>query len=251
MNTILLVLLVVAIVSYFFLKKKNSTQPTINTKVRIDAIHEYPNSPKQSTQLASETRISDVFHEYSELVKEASAFNKAGKYDEAVEKLKDAYTEAKKNKLALTVDDYLKLPPYLQKAKKNDEAWALFNTLIRQVAGDHMSLSGIYDKMRLFRQREGIPKDAIKYAVLSRFHRCLGLHKLVTEMGSDEREEELKNCKARLGDGYDKHLERADCVHLEAELKRIISRHISTFPGVGLPDLVRDIDGMVSKANKT
>ena len=40
-------------------------------------------------------------------------------------------------------------------------------------------------------------------------------------------------------------------VEILAELKRIISRHISAFPSVHLPDLVRDIDGMVSKADKT
>lgn len=225
MNTALLFLLIVAIVSYFILKKKKGIQLTFESKVN-----------------------DDLFRHYSEMVKEATALHKAGKFDDAVEKLKAAYREAEEKKLAVTVKDYLKLPPYLQKAKRNDEAWAWFNTLIRQTASDHMSLSEIYDKMRLFRQREGDPKDAIKYGVLSRVHWCLGLHEQVTKMGWDDRKDELKNCKARLGEGYVELLKKADCEHLEDELKKIISTHMSSFPSIRLPDLVRDINGLVSNA---
>lgn len=225
MNTALLFLLIVAVVSYFILKKKRSVRLTFETKVN-----------------------DDLFRHYSELVKEATALHKAGKFDDAVDKLKVAYREAEEKKLTLTVKDYLKLPPYLQKAKRNDEAWAWFNTLIRQTASDHMSLSEIYDKMRLFRQREGDPKDAIKYGVLSQVHRCLGLHEQVTKMGWDDREDELKNCKSRIEEGYVELLKKADCENLEVEFRRIISAHMSSFPSIRLPDLVRDINGLVSNA---
>ncbi len=223
MNTVLLILLIVGIVSYFFLKKKKVVQLTFETKVN-----------------------DDLFRHYSEMVKESTALHKAGKFDEAVDKLKAAYKEAEEKKLTLTVKDYLKLPPYLQKAKRNDEAWAWFNTLIQQTASDHMSLSEIYDKMRLFRQREGNPKDAVKYGVLSRVHWCLGLHEQVTKMGWDDRKDELKNCKDMIGEGYVELLKKADCEHLEVELKTIINKHMSAFPSIRLPDLVRDINDLVS-----
>lgn len=225
MNTILLILLIVGIVVYFFLKKKMDVPFAFETKVN-----------------------DDHFRHYSELVKESTALHKAGKFEEAVDKLKAAYKEAEEKRLTLTIKDYLKLPPYLQKAKRNDEAWAWFNELIRQMASDHMSLSEIYDKMRLFRQREGNPRDAIKFGVLSRVHWCLGLHEQVTKMGWDDRKDELKNCKATIGEGYVELLKKADCENLEADLKKIIGKHMGSFPGIHLPDLVRDINGLVSNA---
>ncbi len=225
MNTILLILLIVGIVAYFFLKKKKGVQLTFESKINVD-----------------------LFRHYSELVKESTALHKAGRFEEAVDKLKAAYKEAEEKQLTLTIKDYLKLPPYLQKAKQNDEAWAWFNELIRQMTSDHMSLSEIYDKMRLFRQREGNPRDAIKFDVLSRVHWCLGLHEQVTKMGWDERKDELNNCKASIGEGYVELLKKAKCENFEAGLKKIIDKHMGSFPGIRLPDLVRDINGLFSNA---
>lgn len=110
---------------------------------------------KGRVEFVTETRINtDQFRKYNDLMKESTALKKAGKLNEAVEKIKDAYKEAQEKGLTLTVNDYLKLPPYLQKAGKNDEAWAWFNDLIRSFANDPMSLSQIYGKMGLFRERE-------------------------------------------------------------------------------------------------
>lgn len=104
MNTILLILLILAIVSYYFLKKKKGVQLTVETKVK-----------------------NDVFLGYSELVKEATALHKAGKVDEAIEKLKAAYKEAEDKKLALTIKDYLKLPI----SRRQKETTKLGRCLIR------------------------------------------------------------------------------------------------------------------------
>jgi tetratricopeptide (TPR) repeat protein len=201
---------------------------------------------KKGIQLTFETKINDdLFRDYSKMVKEATALHKAGKLDEAVEKLKTAYKEADEKNLTLTVKDYLKLPPYLQKAKRNDEAWAWFNSLIQHASGDHMALSEIYDKMRLFRQRERQPKDAVKYDVLSRVYWCLGLYDQVTKLGWDERKDELENCKTTIGEGYIEPLKKASCGNLEVELKKLISKHMEAFPSIHLPDLVRDINGLL------
>lgn len=225
MNTIFLILLIVGIVVYFFLYKKKEVSLTFETKVN-----------------------DDIFRHYSELMKESTALHKAGKFEDAVDKLKAAYKEAAEKQLTLPIKDYLKLPLYLQKAKQNDEAWAWFNELIQQRASDHMSLSEIYDKMRLFLQREGNPRDAIKFDVLSRVHWCLGLHEQVMQMGWDDRKEELKNCKATIGEGYAELLKKAECENLETNLKKIIGKHMDSFPSIRLPDLVRDINGLVSNA---
>lgn len=124
---------------------------------------------------SAKTTVNDkLSKKYSKLNREATALKKEGKIDDAIDKLKDAYAEAEKRKLTLTVKDYMRLPPFLQQANRNDEAWAWFNKLIQECAGDYMSLSEIYGKMRLFRQREIAHKDAIKYSVIQNDWTWLG-----------------------------------------------------------------------------
>jgi tetratricopeptide (TPR) repeat protein len=222
---ILVVLILSAVIAYFFLRRK-----------------------KSSVEFVTETRVNtDQFRKYNDLMKESTALKKAGKFNEAVEKIKEAYKEAQEKSLTLTVNDYLKLPPYLQKAGKNDEAWAWFNDLIRSFASDPMSLSQIYGKMGLFRERENNPKDAIKYNVLSSMYWCLGLHEQVTQLGWTDRKPELTRCKQNISDGYGKLLKKAGCEHLEKGLKKLITEHMKVFPNIRMPDVVRDINKLVSE----
>lgn len=217
-------LLLGLIVAYFFLRKRNRFEFVMRTHVN-----------------------DDLFGKYSELIKEATALKKAGKIEDAIEKIKAAYKEAEEKQLTLTAKDYLKLPPYLQKAGRNDEAWGWFNLLIQKCASDSMSLSEIYNKMCLFRQREDNDKDAIKYAVLSSLYWCLGLHQQVTQLGWDDRKPELVHCKKNMAEGYGKMLKKAGCEHLEEPLKKIIKEHMKQFPDIRLPELIRDINNLVTK----
>lgn len=222
---VVIVLILVAVIAYYFLRRK-----------------------KGRSEFVTETRVNtDQFRKYNDLMKESTALKKDGKINEAVEKIKEAYKEAQEKGLTLTVNDYLKLPPYLQKAGKNDEAWAWFNDLIRSSANDPMSLSQIYGKMGLFREREKNPKDAIKYYVLSSMYWCLGLHEQVTQLGWTDRKPELMRCKQNISDGYGKILKKAGCEHLEDGLKKIISEHMKVFPNIRMPDVVRDINKLVSE----
>ena len=198
----------------------------------------------------TETRVNDdLFRKYNELMKESTALKKAGKFEDAIGKIKEAYKEAQEKKLTLTVKDYLKLPPYLQKAGKNDEAWEWFNDLIRVSTSDSMSLSQIYEKMGLFRERENNPRDAIKYGVLSNIYWCLGLHEQITQLGWTDRKPELTQCKQNIAEGYGKALKKAGCEHLEEDLRKIIKVHMSEFPNIRIPDVVRDINKLVSEKN--
>lgn len=222
---ILVALTLAAVIAYFFLRRK-----------------------KGSVEFVTETRVNtDQFRKYNDLMKESTALKKSGKFNEAVEKIKEAYKEAQEKSLTLTVNDYLKLPPYLQKAGKNDEAWGWFNDLIRSFANDPMSLSQIYGKMGLFRERENNPRDAIKYNVLSSMYWCLGLHEQITQHGWTDRKPELTRCKQNITDGYEKILKKAGCEHLEGGLKKLIAEHMKVFPNIRMPDVVRDINKLVSE----
>lgn len=225
MNVVIFLILA-AVVAYYFLRKKGRVEFVAETLVN-----------------------DDLFRKYNDLMRESTDFKKAGKFEEAVEKIKGAYKEAQEKNLTLTVKDYLKLPPYLQKAGKNDEAWAWFNNLIRSFANDPMSLSQIYEKMGLFRERENNPKDAIKYRVLSSMYWCIGLHELVTQFGDADRRPELTQCKENIADDYGTMLKKAGCEHLENDLKKIIKKHMKEFPNIRIPDVVRDINKLVSEMN--
>lgn len=195
-----------------------------------------------------ETHVNDdLFRKYNELMKESTALKKAGKLEDAIGKIKDAYKEAQEKNLTLTVKDYLKLPPYLQKSGKNDEAWKWFNDLIRASSSDPMSLSQIYEKMGLFREREKNPKDAIKYGMLSNMYWCIGLHEQIMQYGFTDRKTELKERKEYITDGYGmwQLLEKAGCLHLEKDLRKIIKDHRKEFPNIRIPDVVRDINKLV------
>jgi tetratricopeptide (TPR) repeat protein len=222
-------LVLAAVVAYYFLRKKGRVEFVAETLVN-----------------------DDLFQKYNDLMKESTTLKKAGKFEEAIEKIKEAYKEAQEKNLTLTAKDYLKLPPYLQKAGKNDEAWAWFNGLIRTFASDPMALSQIYEKMGLFREREKNPKDAIKYSVLSNMYWCIGLHEQITQYGFTDRKTELKERKENITDGYGmwQLLETAGYLHLEKDLKKIIKEHMKEFPNIRIPDVVRDINKLMSEKNR-
>jgi len=115
------------------------------------------------------------------LLKEATVKKKAGDLDGAIESLRKAYAEMKGNGEEWGVRPLLRLPMYLQEAGRNDEAWGEFNGLIhRRLSGQDTSLammdqSIIYDKMRLFLQREKKTDYAIRIGILSYLSWATGL----------------------------------------------------------------------------
>src|SRR5258708_2090283 len=98
----------------------------------------------------------------SELLKQATRERDEGNLDAAVETLRRAYGEIAQSYVAYSVDTFLRLPLYLQKAGRNDEAWREFNLLLTRGFPNQiqnlellpMEHSQIFDKMRLFLQRE-------------------------------------------------------------------------------------------------
>jgi len=222
--SVFIILIFTVVIAYYFIRKKDRVK--FVTETRVDG---------------------DIFQKYNSLMKEATALKKAGEIGDAIEKIKEAYKEAQEKKLTLTIKDYLKLPTYLQKDRKNDEAWGWFNNLISAFARDPMSLSQIYKAMGLFRERENNRRDAIKFSVLSDIYWCLGLHEQVTQLGCTDRRPELTQCKRNIADGYRDALKKAGCEHLEEKLKKTINEHMKEFPNLHISDLVRDVDRLMSE----
>lgn len=134
-----------------------------------------------------------------DLLKKATSLKKENKIDEAIEALREAYKAIEKTKLDYSEDVYLRLPMYLQAAKRNDEAWAEFNKLIvslpQRYSGSvlYMAYSSVYDKMRLFLQREGKHKEAVIQGVLSYLFVALGRYYQARDLPGQKEEIEGAN----------------------------------------------------------
>src|SRR5258706_11179069 len=119
------------------------------------------------------------------LLTNATAEKADGNINAAIELLKQFWEEQPFASSGYGVEAYLKLPMHLQEAGRGDEAWRTLKTLLSDYVLPNaklneqilpMARSDIYDKMRLFCQREGEAQAAIKYGILSHMQWLLGLH---------------------------------------------------------------------------
>lgn len=181
-------------------------------------------------------------------LREATAKKKAGDVDGAIESLREAYKIISKTSINYTIDPYLRLPLYLQQAGKNDEAWSEFNRLIVEGYPNQMKIrelipmdhSAIYDKMRLFLQRENKPIESVKFGVLSHLSWGLGLY-------YQERKKELKThiSKSSIEAMLEGLLKKAKKPELRSELAKIITLEIKEFPKIDLANIGRKVDQAV------
>ena len=130
------------------------------------------------------------------LLKEATARKKAGDLDGAIESLREAFSQTGEDGGGYGLTALLRLPMYLQEAGRSDEAWGELNELILRMSSGQdkslamMDISIIYDKMRLFRQREKKPEGAVIFGIFSYLSWATGLH-------MQERLEELEDYVSR------------------------------------------------------
>lgn len=99
-----------------------------------------------------------------ELLKEATALKKEKKYDEACDKLKEAFKAKGSNELM--VKELMRLPMYLQLAKKNAEGWGILNELNIKYT-DVFSQAEIANQMRVFLEKEKKFKQALLFSAWS------------------------------------------------------------------------------------
>lgn len=99
-----------------------------------------------------------------ELLKEATQLKKEKRYDEACNKLNEAYSASGSEDLM--IKDLLRLPMYLQLAGKNDEGWGVLNELNVKYT-DVFSQADIANQMRVFLQKEKKFKLAVQFSAWS------------------------------------------------------------------------------------
>ena len=120
----------------------------------------------------------------SKLLKKATSAKKSGNFEEAISLLRKAYKAISKNKLDYGVKPFLRLPLLLQEAGRPEEAWDEFHRLLTKGYPNQskdpqlvpMNHSEIYDKIRLFLQKEERNDEAIKYGIFSHLSWASGLY---------------------------------------------------------------------------
>lgn len=179
------------------------------------------------------------------LLKEATAKKKAGDLETAINLLRDAYQEIGEGSIIHPVNAFLRLPSYLQEAKRTDEAWREFNLLLTKgypnqkkdpeaIPMDH---SIVYDRMRLFLQREGKGELAVRFGIFSYLSRATGLYR-------QERKDELKKYTSR--EAFERTirnlLKKPRKEYLVERISTIVEEQIKRIPNIDFGELAEEID---------
>ncbi len=169
--------------------------------------------------------------------------------DEAISLLHAAYKAISKGDIDYGVNTFLRLPLYLQEAKKPEEAWKEFNNLLAKGFVNQLNNpdlvpmynSEIYDKMRLFLQREGRNSEAEKYGVFSHFSCATGLflQKRTSEF------KDLISAKT-LEDKVLKLLKKAKKPNLSEQISSLIKHEVKNIPNIDYGTLSKKIDKVIS-----
>ena len=178
------------------------------------------------------------------LLKEATTKKKSGDINGAIKALRDSYKLLNENSMLYSIQTYLRLPLYLQEAGKSDEAWRKFNHLIMWVNTKPryspevtpMDQSIIWDKMRLFLQREGKNDYAVQFAIWAYLSWAVGLY-------MQKREEELEACKVEtnIQNALKTSLHKANKEVLTDRLVKIILDSLNNLPIVDYKEIAKTV----------
>jgi hypothetical protein len=182
-----------------------------------------------------------------DLLKQATAKKKAGDIDAAIELLRKAYAQMAKGDGGATVATFLRLPMYLQAANRPEEAWREFQRLLTDgypgqiKEAKSIDTWQVYDKMRLFLERQGKKREARKYGIFKRFYECLS-----------EYEQEGRSVlrtfqsKAMAKDLVDEWYSQED-KRINAELLDLFFKHLLSLPRIDPGTLGKEIDDILSR----
>lgn len=189
------------------------------------------------------------------LLKEATAKKKSGDLDGAISLLREAYADIATSGTVEKPDTFLRLPMYLQQAGRPDEAWAEFNAMLagqyplnmKDPAFAPIWQSLIYDKMRLFLQREKKNTEAVVYAVLSFLTLCKWLsYQVRTEKFPDHKEARQQEFQKHAStQGIEAAISPAlKKAKLEQELPKLtqtIHQHLASIDSLNPSKAVKDV----------
>lgn len=117
--------------------------------------------PSPSSGMSPRIDEDEALLQIRKLLKDATQTKQNGDIAAAIELLRTAYALMDKSNYGSAIQERLRLPMYLQQAKKSDEAWYEFNQLVincekwAETPFLFDDYSAINDKMRLFLQKEG------------------------------------------------------------------------------------------------
>ena len=184
----------------------------------------------------------------SKLLKEATAAKQSGNFDEAISLLRSSYKAISKDDIDYGVKTFLRIPLYLQEAKRPEGAWREFNNLLAEGFANQsndpqlvpMSHSEIYDKMRLFLQREGRNDEAVKYGIFSHFSWATGLF-------LQKRRSEFKDfiSTETLEDIVLKLLKKAKINNFSEQISSLIKHEVKNIPNIDYGTLGTKIDKVI------
>ena len=184
------------------------------------------------------------------LLKQATAEKESGNLNEAIETLRKAYDLISISGISYSVETFLKLPLYLQKAKRNDEAWREFNLLLTRgfpyqntsLEIRSMNNSIIYDKMRLFLHREKKYELAVRFGLCSFMFWAEGLKR-------QERNDELEDYVSPENIEYNVENLLKKAKHLEVKelLIDFVRQEVGNLPKFDVGSFSREVDKIVFK----
>lgn len=183
------------------------------------------------------------------LLKEATLTKKSGDLGGAVTLLRKAYKLIAQGSRTYQIETFLRLPLYLQASGERDAAWHEFSQLLvngypNQMKDNQiipMEHSVIYDKMRLFLQREGKSIDAVPFGVCSYLSWAIGLHR-------QDRKDELQNLclEGNLRRHISKLLERTGKEKKIENLVALVREELASVPHVALPKLIKKVQNILA-----
>ena len=185
--------------------------------------------------------------EYKNFLNLANEEYKNKNYDKA------AYLAKKAKEISDTTDIYpnitelLKIPMYLQKAKRYDEAWAVYNKLLEERFkdnSDYLGISKIYDKMRIQLQNEKRYRDAMIMGIYSYMWDAAELKKTGNLAQYDKYTFKVELIK--LSESLLKKLKQED---KKEKIAEIISRYISILPEIDTKIFEEEIKECVIEEN--
>lgn len=194
--------------------------------------------------------VSDQGKDASELLRKATEYKDKGKINDAINTLRKAYKEIAKTNIDYPIETFLRLPLYLQTAGQTKEAWEEFNKLLKNGYPNQnkckeivpMVESTIYDKMRLFLQRQKEYDKAISYGIYSILSHALGLY-------NQKRIEELKSYTDNefITDKIATLLKKAKKLDLLENVVKITRMELNKLPNISFEYFSEKVEALLYK----
>jgi len=186
-----------------------------------------------------------------EVLKVATQYAKKQEYDTAIQILRGAFDEMARRGDPYELDARLRLPRYLQKAGRNDEAWGELNKLTHEfgfkVGDPYFNFFRIHDAMRIFLQREKKFDWAVCHAAWSHLDHIMALS------GDPYSSDKLREfCSMSfITQKMRPHLKKAKAESLSSEVCGIIKKHAEKLRKADAAYMVKEIGDLLRERNET